>query len=83
MKRKPIEPSDVQAALDGWADCIAPLGADVAERVAAHAHRLAVDPRISRENRAFARAQASAICRAIRRAREKAAERKRRKPAEK
>jgi len=44
MKRKPIEPSDVQAALDGWADCIAPLGADMAERVAAHAHRLAVDP---------------------------------------
>lgn len=59
---------DTKAALDAWADSVAALEPDLAAGVASYANRLAADPRLAKADRDFAKAQAEAIRRALRRA---------------
>lgn len=63
-----MKPKDEpQQALDDWADRIAALEPDVVAGVATQAKRLAADRRLPAADRRFAKAQADAIARAVRR----------------
>ncbi|HUY36723.1 MAG TPA: hypothetical protein VMV69_28575 [Pirellulales bacterium] len=57
--------------LDEWADKIAALEPDVPAAVARYALRLASDRRLPKDDRDFAKAQADAVRRAVRRAKAK------------
>jgi hypothetical protein len=69
---KPTDP-EAQAAMDEWADKIAALEADVAAGVMALASRMASDRRLAADDRRFAKSQADAVRRALRRTKSKAA----------
>lgn len=72
MKRETSNPDESRAAMDEWADKIAALEADVSRGVMALASRMASDRRLSVDDRRFAKSQADAVRRALRRAKAKA-----------
>lgn len=72
MKRETSNPDESRAAMDEWADKIAALEADVSRGVMAWASRMASDRRLSVDDRRFAKSQADAVRRALRRAKAKA-----------
>lgn len=62
---------EARAELDEWAAKVAALESDVARGVIAYAARLAADRRLSADDRRFAKSQADAVRRALRRAKSK------------